>query len=159
MTTFDSRLKKLVSLIPLPASTVIGRRSTGEEVAVTMAQLASDIGVIGAANSGAMSFETVLGTILTEDIIMPACTVTRMDSVVMGPTTDTAPETLTFSNETGAMTGGVITIATGAVAQEKDTATPTTNNVFALGERLSCAVGGENGQATLCRVTVFFTLT
>lgn len=122
---------------------------------------ATNVAAAGAvmATSAVFTFETVLGTILNELVVMPACTVTKFDTVVMGPTTDTAPETLTFSNETGAMTGGVVTIASGSAAGVTDTATPTTNNTFAAGEKMTCAVGGENGQATITRVTVHYTMT
>jgi hypothetical protein len=106
-------------------------------------------------------FDVTLGTADDQHLVMPhACNVVRIDSVIMGVLT-VADEVLTFENDAAvALTGGAITITQAASADgDIDSVTPTANNSFAAGEKLTCAIGGENGTATVARITVWVELT
>lgn len=58
-------------------------------------------------------------------------TINKLRSVVVKALGATDTGTITAANATGAMSGGVITVAISAAVGEEDTATPTTNNVIA----------------------------
>lgn len=105
------------------------------------------------------SVNVLLGAVKTHYITIPTnCTLTRIDSVVFG-TTATALETLTTKNHAGTgITGGVVSIANGAIAKEVDTASPSANNTFTAGEVLTIDVGGENSNSVECEITFEFTL-
>lgn len=111
-------------------------------------------------SSAVLVFDITLGTIDDQHIVIPfACTVVRIYSVIMGVLT-TGDEALTFENNAGTgLTAGVITITqSGSADGNIDSATPTANNTFTAGQKLTCAIGGENGTATVARITVYVTL-
>lgn len=101
-----------------------------------------------------------LGTGDDQHVVLPfACTVTKIYSVIDRALT-TGNETLTFKDDGGtSLTSGVITITQSASADgDIDSATPTANNTFTAGEKLTCTIGGENGTAVLAQITVLVTL-
>jgi len=75
-----------------------------------------------------MSFET--GEQTTYRIYFPMkVTINKIRSEVVKALADTDAGTITCGNSTGASTGGVITHAASAALADRQTATPTTNNV------------------------------
>ena len=84
-----------------------------------------------------------------------ACTVEKINTAVEGTTTTTGAATITAALDTVDITGGVVTVATGAVVGEKDEATPSAANVATAGQnlRLTVATNGQDA-AAFARVTV-----
>ena len=93
-------------------------------------------------------------------IVMPACTVSNIWTVIDGAIT-VAAATITFENNAGtALTGGSITIAsTGSAAGDVDTCATTANNVFTEGQKLEIITDGGSTGARLARVTIKATRT
>ena len=109
----------------------------------------------------ALSFDVTLGTADDQHIVIPwNCNVTKIYSVIDAAPT-TADETLTFKNNAGtALTGGVITITqAGSADGDIDSATPTANNSFTAGQKMTVSIGGENGTAAGCQITVVCQIT
>jgi len=88
-------------------------------------------------------------------IVMPACTVTNIWTVIDGAII-TADAAITFENNAGtALTGGAITIATASsAAGDVDTCATTANNTFTEGQKLEIITDGASGNAVLARVTI-----
>lgn len=104
-----------------------------------------------------MNLNVILGTAKTHYVVVPFGTTLKRISTVIFGTTATAPETITTKNNAGtAITNGVVTIATGAIAKEVDTAVPTANNTFATNDVLTVEVLGENTNAVECELTFEF---
>ena len=93
-------------------------------------------------------------------IVMPACTVTNIWTVIDNAIT-VADAAITFENNAGtALTGGAITIAyTGSAAGDVDTCAPSANNVFTEGQKLEIITDGGSTTACLTRVTIKATRT
>ncbi len=97
-----------------------------------------------------------LGTADDQHVVFPyACTVTRIDCIIDRALT-TADEVLTFKNNAGTgLTAGVITITqSGSADGDIDSVSPTANNTFTAGQKLTCSIGGQNGTAALAQITV-----
>lgn len=83
----------------------------------------------------------------------------RIDTVLLGGALTTGNATVTAAIGGTAVTGGVVTIAqSGSAAGDKDSATPTAANAFAVGDTITLTVGGSaagdrtlNGFVTLER--------
>lgn len=101
-----------------------------------------------------MNLNVLLGAAKTHYLAMPSgATLERIETVVFS-TTATNPETIvTKNNADTIITNGTVTIVTGAIAKEVDTASPTANNTFLAGEVLTIEVGGENTNAVECEIT------
>lgn len=111
-------------------------------------------------SSGVLSFDVTLSTGDDQHVVIPyACTVTRIDSVIHGAIAN-ANETLTFKNNAGTgLTGGVITVAfSGSADGTLDSVTPTANNTFTAGQKLTCTIAGDATNAIVARLTLYVTL-
>lgn len=87
-----------------------------------------------------------------------ACTIIDIRSAVEGATTANGAATLTCALDTTNITNGVVTIASGAVVGEKDSATPSAANVATEGQNLRVTVApNSQDAAAFARVTVEFT--
>jgi hypothetical protein len=109
----------------------------------------------------ALSFSVTLGTSAAAYLVLPwACDVLGIHTVINEALTS-ADETLTFKDASGTgMTSGVVTITQAASAGGNvNSATPTGNNSFTAGQKLQVAIGGENGTAVTCRITVLLDIT
>lgn len=93
-------------------------------------------------------------------VVMPACTVTNIWTVITNAIT-TAAAAITFENHAGtALTGGAITIAsTGSAAGDVDTCAVSANGVFTEGQKLEIITDGGSTTACLTRVTIKATRT
>ncbi len=102
-----------------------------------------------------MNLNVLLGTAKTHYVALPAgATLERIETVVFG-TTATSAETIIAKDQAGTtMANGTVTIASGAVAKEVDTASPSADNTFSAGEVLTIEVGGENSNAVECEITL-----
>lgn len=134
-------------------------------VTSTAAELNILDGVVATAaelNQKELHYQLTLGTARTDYIVIPYANadVTAIYSVIQEALT-TGDETLTFKDNGGTgLTGGVITITQAAsAAGDVDSVTPSANNSFTAGQKLIVDVGGENGTAARCDVTVVLTLT
>lgn len=108
-----------------------------------------------------LSFTVTLGTADDQHIVCPFTgNVTKIYTVIDQALT-TADETLTFKNNAGTgMTSGVVTITqSGSADGDIDSATPSANNSFTAGEKITCSIGGENGTAAVCTVTLLIDIT
>ena len=87
-----------------------------------------------------------------------ACTIVSISSAVEGTTTTNGAATITGAIDTVDITTGVVTIASGAVVGEKDSATPSAANVATAGQnlRLTVATNGQDA-AAFARVTAKIT--
>lgn len=109
----------------------------------------------------AVTLKITLGTADDQHVVIPfTCDVVGIYSVIDQALT-TADEVLTFKNNAGtALTGGAITITqSGSADGDIDSVTPTANNSFSAGEKLTVSIGGENGTAVVCNVTVLCRIT
>lgn len=109
----------------------------------------------------AMNFQVTLGTADDQHIVIPwACNVTAIYSVIDSALT-VADETLTFKDNGGTgLTGGVITVTqSGSADGDIDSVTPSANNAFTAGQKLTVSIGGENGTAAICNITVLCDIT
>jgi len=109
----------------------------------------------------ALSFDIVLGTADDQHIVIPwACNVIAIHTVIDAALA-TADEVLTFENNAGTgLTNGVVTITqSGSADGDIDSVTPTANNAFTAGQKLTVAIGGQNTVAANCQVTVLLTIT
>lgn len=99
----------------------------------------------------------VLATDVDEYIVFPyAGTVRKVYSVINQALT-TADETIILKN--GADSLGTITITqSGSAAGDVDSLTPLANNVFTEGEAMLIEIGGENGTAAQCDLTIIYQL-
>lgn len=139
-----------------------GLKLGGTLITATAAELNKMDGVAATAaelNQRSLTFEATIGTADTKYLVVPwACSLTTAYSVIDAAIA-TGNETITLSNDTGAMTGGVITITqSGSAAGDIDSCTPTTNNTFAAGEKLTIAIGGESGGG-FATLTFLFSIT
>lgn len=87
-----------------------------------------------------------------------AGTITNMWSIVDG-TTATAAAVITGKIAAAAITNGVITIASGAVAGEVDTAAPTAANTVAVGDNINLTTSGASTNTVAAEFTIEITLT
>ena len=109
----------------------------------------------------ALTYQVTLGTADDQHIVIPYTgNVTAIYSVIDRALT-TADETLTFKDNGGTgLTGGVITVTqSGSADGDIDSVTPTANNSFTAGEKLTVSIGGENGTAAICHITVLVDIT
>lgn len=142
----------------------VGLKLGGTLVTATAAELNKIDGVSATAaemDQRALCFQITLGTADDQHIVIPyACNVTAIHSVIDRALT-TADETLTFKNNAGTgMTGGVITITqSGSADGDIDSVTPSANNAFTAGQKMTVSIGGENGTAAICHVTVLCDIT
>jgi hypothetical protein len=87
-----------------------------------------------------------------------ACTIMDIRTAVEAATTAAGAATLTCALDTVDITNGVVTIASGAVVGEKDSATPSAANVATEGQNLRVTVApNSQSAAAFARMTVEFT--
>lgn len=83
--------------------------------------------------------------------------VTDIRTVLNGAVDSNGGPTLTFSINTTAITGGVVTIAASSAAGAIDSATPTAANTVAITDYIKC-VAADNGQLNAVTASVFVTI-
>lgn len=136
----------------------------GTQITSTAAELNKLDGVASTAaeiDQRAITVELTLGTADNYHVPVPFTGDVTAVYTVIDQALTTADETLTFKNDAGtSMTGGVVTITqSGSAEADKDSATPTANNSFTAGENCIIAIGGENGTAARCTVTIVVDIT
>ena len=109
----------------------------------------------------ALNLAITLGTAGTPFIVMPFSGVLTKAYTVIDEALTTADETLVLKDTGGtALAGGTLTITqSGSAAGDIDSVSPSSNNEFAAGEKLSVVIGGENGTGAGCVLTFLFTIT
>jgi len=102
-----------------------------------------------------ISVQCVLGTATSNDVylVVPkACEVTTVYSCI-NQALSSADENIVVKSSQGTL--GTITITqSGSAAADIDSVSPTSNNKLAAGEYLWLDIGGENGTAAECYVTI-----
>ena len=102
-----------------------------------------------------LSVQCVLGTATTNDVylVVPKkCKIVTVYSCINQALT-TADETIAVKSAQGTL--GTITITqSGSAAADIDSISPTENNVLAAGDYLHLDIGGENGTAAECYVSI-----
>lgn len=142
----------------------IGPSGSETQVTATAAELNKLDGVASSAtelDQRALNFSITLGTADDQHIVIPFTgNVTTIYSVIDRALT-TANETLTFKNNAGtSMTDGVITITqAGSADGDIDSTSPSANRSFTAGQKMTVSIGGENGTAVVCNLTVLFDIT
>ena len=146
------------------SSLYIGTSGSETQVTSTAAELNKLDGVSATAaeiDYRSLCFQVTLGTADDQHIVIPYTGNVIGVYTVIDQALTTADETLTFKNNAGTgMTNGVVTITQAASADgDVDSASPTANNSFTAGEKMTVSIGGENGTAALCNITVLIDIT
>lgn len=134
----------------------------GSTLASTDIDLINAIAVDGTEiDQRVLNMQLTLGTADDQHVVIPfACNVTAVYCVIDRALT-TADETLTLKNNAGTgMTGGVITITqSGSADGDIDSVTPSANNSFTAGQKMTVSIGGENGTAAIANLTIVVDIT
>jgi hypothetical protein len=108
----------------------------------------------------ALVMEIKLSTADTKYMVFPWSGSVVGAYTVLDAATTAGAETITLDNHAStALTGGVITIATGSAAGTIDSCTPTDNNTFTVGEKLEITIGGESTTSGFATLTVLYQIT
>lgn len=143
----------LAALASLPDGDLVAANNLSDVAAAATAR--ANIG----ANVGFLNARVPLNAAGVFYLPLPkACTIIDLRSAVEGDTTANGAATVTAALDTTNITNGVITIASGAVVGEKDSATPSAANVATEGQnlRLTVATNGQDA-AAFAHVSVEFT--
>tara|TARA_Y100001963_G_C6712488_1_gene414993 strand:+ start:795 stop:1178 length:384 start_codon:yes stop_codon:yes gene_type:complete len=102
-----------------------------------------------------LTVQCVLGTATSNDVylVVPkACKITTVYSCI-NQALSTADETIAVKSAQGTL--GTITITqSGSAAADIDSISPSSSNILAAGDYLHLDIGGENGTAAECYVTI-----
>lgn len=111
-------------------------------------------------NTGAITVEmNDVSAVETVYVLMPrACTVTKISSVLLNAIT-IANSIVTARNHAGTSMGTLTVAFSGSAAGDIDTLSPSSNNVFAAGERLRLVSDGGSTTTSRLFFTIEYTIT